>query len=44
MLAFAAEHDVRPWVETMPWESVNEAIARVREGKPRYRAVVTRPV
>jgi len=40
MLEFSARRGVRPWIETMPLEEVNEALARVRSGKPRYRLVL----
>ncbi|KAJ3117432.1 hypothetical protein HDU96_006813 [Phlyctochytrium bullatum] len=39
-LAFAAEHDVRPMVEVMPMELANDAVAKVRAGKPRFRIVL----
>ncbi|KAJ3117419.1 hypothetical protein HDU96_006800 [Phlyctochytrium bullatum] len=39
-LEFAAENDVRPMVEVMPMEQVNDAIAKVRAGKPRFRIVL----
>jgi uncharacterized zinc-type alcohol dehydrogenase-like protein len=41
MLSFAARHQIRPQIETMPLSKVNEAIARVRENKARYRMVLT---
>ena len=41
MLAFAQEHEIAPWVETMPMERVNEAIERLRSGRVRYRIVLT---
>ena len=37
MLAFAAQHDVAPRVETLPMRDVNEGLARLREGRARYR-------
>jgi alcohol/geraniol dehydrogenase (NADP+) len=40
MLDFAARTGVRPKVEVFPIADINEAVARVRAGKPRYRAVV----
>ena len=40
MLEFSAKHDVKPWVNVMPMEEVNDAIKLVREGKPRYRIVL----
>ncbi|GAN05807.1 hydroxyacid dehydrogenase [Mucor ambiguus] len=39
-LDFAAEHNVRTWVNTFPMEKINEAFEFVRQAKPRYRAVV----
>ncbi|KAF9921888.1 hypothetical protein FBU30_008031 [Linnemannia zychae] len=40
MLDFAAEHNVRPWVETMPMSEINTAVEKVLDGHPRYRIVV----
>ncbi|MBX3191877.1 MAG: NAD(P)-dependent alcohol dehydrogenase [Labilithrix sp.] len=40
MLAFAAAHGIAPIVERMPLAEVNEAIARVRQGKARMRVVL----
>lgn len=40
MLAFAAEHGVRPWIEQAPLGDVNAQIARVRRGEARYRVVL----
>jgi len=40
MLAFAAEHKIKPMVEMMPLSQINEAIARVRQNKARYRIVL----
>jgi uncharacterized zinc-type alcohol dehydrogenase-like protein len=40
MLDFAARTGVRPKVETFPMSSINTALARVRAGQVRYRAVV----
>jgi len=42
MLSFAAERGIAPIVERMPMASVNEAIARVREGRARMRIVLDR--
>ncbi|KAJ3099909.1 hypothetical protein HDU97_002693 [Phlyctochytrium planicorne] len=39
-LEFAAAHDVKPWIEVMPMEQANEAVAKVRAGKPRFRIVL----
>ena len=41
MLDFAARTGVRPKVETFDMSDINQAIARVRAGKARYRAVLT---
>ncbi len=40
MLTFAARHNILPQIEEFPIEKVNEAIAKVRAGKMRYRAVL----
>ncbi len=40
MLNFAAWNGIKPWVEVMPMSQVNEAIARLRAGKARYRIVL----
>jgi uncharacterized zinc-type alcohol dehydrogenase-like protein len=40
MLSFCAAGGVRPVVEHMPMSSVNEALARVREGRARMRIVL----
>lgn len=40
MLDFAARTGVRPKIETFPIPDINQAIARVRTGDVRYRAVV----
>ena len=40
MLAFAARHGIAPITERMPMARVNEAVARVREGKARLRVVL----
>jgi len=42
MLEFAARHHIRPVVETYPFNQVNEAIEKLREGKARYRIVLAR--
>ncbi|GAA5801587.1 hypothetical protein HPULCUR_007035 [Helicostylum pulchrum] len=39
-LSFAAERGIRTWVNEFPMNKVNEAIKYVREGKPKYRAVL----
>lgn len=40
MLDFVARTGIRPTVETFPMRDINGAVARVRAGKVRYRAVV----
>ena len=40
MLAFTQEHQIKPMVELMPMAQVNEAMARVRENRVRYRIVL----
>lgn len=42
MLEFAARHNIEPVVESYPFEQVNEALDKLRNGKPRYRLVLTR--
>ncbi len=42
MLDFAARHGIEPQVETFPMDRVNDALAHLREGKARYRIVLTR--
>ncbi|KAJ9063434.1 putative alcohol dehydrogenase [Entomophthora muscae] len=39
-LEFAAKHDIRPTIEEMPMDQVNEAVKRVRSGKVRYRMIL----
>lgn len=41
MLSFAQAKGISPKVELMPMTEVNEAVQRVREGKARYRIVLT---
>lgn len=41
MLEVAAAHNVRPMIETHPLDDAQLALDRVREGKPRFRAVLT---
>ena len=41
MLDFAARHNILPLTETFKFSEVNEAIKKLREGKVRYRAVLT---
>lgn len=40
MLDFAARHQIAPIVEEFPFEQVNEAMEKLRNGKPRYRLVL----
>jgi uncharacterized zinc-type alcohol dehydrogenase-like protein len=40
MLEFAARHKINPTIETYPFSEVNEAMKRLRHGKPRYRIVL----
>lgn len=40
MLDFAARHGIAPLVEHLPLGQVNEALERLRKGKPRYRIVL----
>lgn len=41
MLDFCARHGIETMTETFAMVDVNDAIARLREGKPRYRIVLT---
>ena len=40
MLQFAAEKNVRPWIEKMPMIDANAAVKHMMEGRPRYRIVM----
>jgi len=40
MLNFAAVHNIRPKIETVPLSQVNEAIQKVKSNKARYRIVL----
>lgn len=42
MLEFAAEHAIRPQVETLPMSQINEAVARLKRNQARYRFVLVR--
>ncbi|MCG7546178.1 NAD(P)-dependent alcohol dehydrogenase [Pseudoalteromonas sp. MM17-2] len=42
MLDFAAQHNIAPQIETFKFDDVNAALDHVREGKARYRVVLTR--
>ncbi|OMJ16378.1 putative mannitol dehydrogenase [Smittium culicis] len=39
-LEFASKHNIRPLIEKMPMDKVNEGVNRVRDGKARYRVVL----
>jgi uncharacterized zinc-type alcohol dehydrogenase-like protein len=41
MLDFTRRHSIEPIIETYPFSKVNEAMDRLRNGKPRYRIVLT---
>ena len=41
MLSFAQEHGIMPKVELMPMTEINEAVQKLREGKARYRIVLS---
>ncbi len=43
MLAFADTHGIRPKVELMPMDRVNEAIQKLRDNRARYRIVLVNP-
>ncbi|KAK8097050.1 hypothetical protein PG999_012994 [Apiospora kogelbergensis] len=43
MLAFAAAHDLRPWVEERPMKEANAALRDLHAGKPRYRYCLVNP-
>jgi hypothetical protein len=40
MLAFCARHSIAPITEAFPLSKADEAIARLRSGKARYRIVL----
>ena len=42
MLDFAARHDIKPVIETYPFERVNDALEHLRSGQARYRVVLSR--
>lgn len=42
MLDFAARHDIKPVTESFSFEKINDAIAHLRNGKARYRVVLSR--
>jgi uncharacterized zinc-type alcohol dehydrogenase-like protein len=41
MLDFSQRHSIEPMIETFPFSKINEAMDRLRHGKPRYRIVLT---
>lgn len=41
MLDFTQRHSIEPIIETFPFSKINEAMDRLRNGKPRYRVVLT---
>ena len=41
MLQFAGDNKIAPKIERMPFSQINEAVQRVREGKARYRVVLS---
>lgn len=41
MLALAAKHDIRPWIEEMPMKDAAKALKGVKENNARYRYVLT---
>ena len=43
MLAFAAEHGIKPIIEKLPMEKANEGLKKVRDGSVRYRVVLENP-
>ncbi|KAL0136471.1 chaperonin 10-like protein [Mucor lusitanicus] len=40
MLDFAAEHNVKPWIEVRPMKDINNILEDFRAGKPRFRYVM----
>lgn len=42
MLEFAARHKIQPTIETFKFDQVNDALEKLRNGKPRYRLVLKR--
>ena len=42
MLDFAARHDLKPVIEEVPMDKVNDAMARLKSGQARYRIVLNR--
>jgi alcohol dehydrogenase (NADP+) len=44
MLQFAAEKQIKPWIQTYPMDEVNKAIVDMKNGKARYRLVLVNQV
>ncbi len=44
MIKFTARHNIKPMVEIYKMDAVNEAMDRLRNGKPRYRVVLDRTI
>lgn len=42
MLEFAARHQIKPIIETFPFDKINEALDKLRSGDVRYRIVLSR--
>jgi uncharacterized zinc-type alcohol dehydrogenase-like protein len=40
MLEFAARHDIKAKIDVMPMSEVNQAIAKLKDNKARYRIVL----
>ena len=40
MLAFAAQHEIKPLIETFPMQDANAALEHTRQGRARFRAVL----
>lgn len=40
LIDFCALHNIKPQIELMPFDRVNEAVELVRKNKPRYRIVL----
>jgi len=40
MLNFAAGHHIQPTIETYKFSEINDALEKLRHGKPRYRIVL----
>ena len=40
MLNFAARHHIEPTIETYRFSEINDALEKLRHGKPRYRIVL----